>query len=64
LFSKKYSIINEIGLDRANHKIPITLMLTQRIGILDINEYLTNDGEPRILYDKFETSEDGKEYKG
>jgi hypothetical protein len=51
-------------LDKANHKIPDTLMLTQRIGIFNYVELITEDGEPRILYDKFEVGEDGREYKG
>ena len=39
-------------------------MLTQRIGAFKYEPYIPADGEPRILYDKFEVSDDGKEYKG
>ena len=39
-------------------------MLTQRLGPLKLEDYLLNDGQERIYYDRFETLEDGREYKG
>jgi hypothetical protein len=39
-------------------------MLTQRIGMFSYVELIMTDGEPRIFYDRFETSDDGREYKG
>jgi len=41
-----------VGIDRKNHKIPETLMITQRIGMLKFEELIINDDQPRILYDK------------
>jgi len=53
-----------VALDRANHKIADTLMLTQRIGAFNYVQFILDDGEPRSFYDKFEVLPNGKEYKG
>ena len=39
-------------------------MLTQRLGALNIDDYLFKDNNSRIYYDKFVETEDGKIYKG
>jgi hypothetical protein len=65
LFSIKiYKCIVSIELDKVNHKIPETLMLSQRIGAFKYENYVIEDGTPRILYDKFTEFEDGSSYKG
>jgi hypothetical protein len=39
-------------------------MLTQRIGVMNLEDLKINDGEERIYYDRFVDIEDGKTYKG
>lgn len=39
-------------------------MLTQRLGALNVDDYLHKDKEQRIYYDKFVDCEDGRMYKG
>ena len=39
-------------------------MITQRIGVMNLEELMLKDGEPRVYYDKFVEYDDGRSYKG
>lgn len=65
LFSKSHIQTNtNLGNDKKNHREAATLMITQRIGVMNLDELKMNDNEPRIFYDKFIEYDDGRAYKG
>ena len=40
------------------------MMLTQRIGAMELDDIQVDDGDERIFYNKVVDVEDGKQYKG
>lgn len=61
---KSFQMKQLFSADRKNHKDPNTLMLTQRVGALKLDDLKKDDGVERIFIATKTTDEDGNEYVG